>query len=101
MSRIIIKESSADNTESSDNELERINTEVVNAARRLNLSSNKTDRRFLKVLKIRNAKSKAKKLPKDTHPLQSPVNHHNEGKLLDATSLPRGPRGVEESHNYP
>ena len=53
MSRIVIKESSEDKVESSDRELEKDNHDgVIEAASRLNRSSDKTNKRFLKVYKL-------------------------------------------------
>lgn len=43
MSRIVIRESSEEEVVSSDNELERDNDAIVGAAKRLNLSTDKTD----------------------------------------------------------
>ena len=43
ISRIVIRESSEEEVVSSDNELERDNDGIVGAAKRLNLSTDKTD----------------------------------------------------------
>ena len=59
MSRIVIKESSDNRAESSDKELERENDSIIGAARRLNLSSDKTDKRFFQLYKIYKAKWQA------------------------------------------
>lgn len=78
MSRIVIRESS-DHAESSDQELKHENKDVLSSARRLNLSSNLTDKRFLKVYQIRNALREEKNLPEDIHLLQTPFNRLQEG----------------------
>lgn len=49
MSRIVIRESTEEQTESSDNELEGENDGIIGAAKRLNLSSDKTDKRFFQL----------------------------------------------------